>query len=206
MTLIKTWTEKFHDKNFRVNFAVTFILLIITLISLTNFLIYNETRSGSIIDDPLLNLFEPVDVTWLTFIIIYAGLITGLYTLAQNPVRLVTALQAYIIMIIIRIISMYSLPLEPPVNMIILEDPLVAFFGTGEIYIKDLFFSGHTSTMFLLFLTAEAKKLRMVFLILTILVGICVIVQHVHYSIDVIAAPIAAYAGYKGAILLNKYL
>ncbi|MFC2136330.1 phosphatase PAP2-related protein, partial [Bacteroidota bacterium] len=79
-------------------------------------------------------------------------------------------------------------------------------FGTGEIYIKDLFFSGHTSTMFLLFLTAGSKNLRMVFLLLTILVAFCVIIQHVHYSIDVIAAPIGAYIGYKGAILLNKYI
>ncbi|MFC2136497.1 hypothetical protein ACFLTH_17925, partial [Bacteroidota bacterium] len=127
MLLLETWIEKLRDKNFRVNFAATFILLVITLVTLTNFLTYNETRSGSIIDDPLLNLFRPVDVTWLTFILIYAGLITGLYTLAQNPIRLVTALQAYIIMIMLRIISMYSLPLDPPVNMIILEDPLVAF-------------------------------------------------------------------------------
>ena len=206
MFIIIRWIENFHDKNFRASFIATIIILIFTIAVLTKFLIYNETRIGSIIDDPLLNLFNPVDVTWLTFILIYAGLITGLYTLAQNPVNLVTALQAYVIMIFLRIISMYLLPLEPPVNMIILEDPLVAFFGTGEIYIKDLFFSGHTSTMFLLFLTAKSKNLRMVFLLLTILVAVCVIIQHVHYSIDVIAAPIGAYAGYKGAVLLNKYI
>jgi len=92
---------------------------------------------------------------------------------------------------------MYLLPLEPPANMIILNDPLVEFFGTGQALTKDLFFSGHTATLFILFLVSEKKIIKTVFLISTIAVAIAVLLQHVHYSIDVLAAVFFTYACYN---------
>ena len=48
---------------------------------------------------------------------------------------------------------MWATPLDPPPGMIVLEDPLVQLFGgASRPLTRDLFFSGHTSTMFLLFL------------------------------------------------------
>ena len=97
---------------------------------------------------------------------------------------------------------MYLLPLEPPVKMIILNDPFVEFFGTGQTLTKDLFFSGHTATLFILFLVSEKKIIKTVFLISTIAVAISVLLQHVHYTIDVFAAVFFTYACYK---LLNYF-
>jgi membrane-associated phospholipid phosphatase len=81
--------------------------------------------------------------------------------------------------------------------MIILNDPLVEFFGTGQTLTKDLFFSGHTATLLILFLVSEKKIVKTVFLISTILVAIAVLLQHVHYTIDVFAAVFFTYACYK---------
>ncbi len=54
---------------------------------------------------------------------------------------------------------------------------------------KDLFFSGHTATTFLLLLYVwRFKKLRMVMLVMHVLVVTSVFFAHLHYTIDVIGA------------------
>ena len=93
--------------------------------------------------------------------------------------------------------AMYSLPFNPPSHMIPLNDPFVQFFGSGKLLTKDLFFSGHTATLFLLFLVIDKKPFKQMFLIFTIIIGFSVILQHVHYFIDVLAAPFFTYGSYR---------
>jgi membrane-associated phospholipid phosphatase len=115
----------------------------------------------------------------------------------MKPFKLMLALQTYGLMVIFRTIAMYLTPLNPPNGIILLDDPFVQFFGQGEILTKDLFFSGHTATLFLLFLLTENKKLRMIFLASTFVVGACVLFQKVHYSIDVFAAFFFAFYAFR---------
>ncbi len=190
------WKEAFRNRKFRVEFVITFLLLIFILRTLASFLNFVEVRDGVTLNDPLLNLFEPVDLTWLTFGLIYISLFTALYFFIKKPALLITALQSYILLIAFRILAMYLLPLNPPNKMICLSDPFVEFFGTGQLLTKDLFFSGHTATLFLLFLLAEKKQLKVFFLASTIVVAISVLLQHVHYSIDVFAAPFFTYCSF----------
>jgi len=107
------------------------------------------------------------------------------------------ALQTYGLMVIIRTIAMYLTPFEVPEKLILLNDPFVQLFGQGAVLTKDLFFSGHTATLFLLFLLAENKALKITFLISTIIVGTAVLLQHIHYSVDVFIAPFVAYSALK---------
>jgi hypothetical protein len=100
-------------------------------------------------------------------------------------------------MVIFRTIAMYLTPLDAPGTLLVLDDPFVQLFGKGDVLTKDLFFSGHTGTLFLLFLLAENKTLKILFLISTIMVGSAVLLQHVHYSIDVFVAPFVAYCSYS---------
>lgn len=196
-SILFLWKSKFVEKNFRNEFLIVISVLIISLTSLSNFLLYNELRKGSVINDPILNLFSPVDVTWITFIIIYAGILSAVIYLIKYPELLTLAFLTYSITALMRLAAMYTLPLEAPVNIIPLNDPFVQFFGTGNILLKDLFFSGHTSTLFLLYLVIENKKLKLIFLILTISVAFCVLIQHVHYTVDVLAAPFFTYGSYR---------
>jgi membrane-associated phospholipid phosphatase len=108
-------------------------------------------------------------------------------------------------MVAVRIVAMYLLPLEPPTTMIILNDPLVESFGTGQTLTKDLFFSGHTATLFILFLVSERKNIKALFLISTVAVAISVILQHVHYTIDVFAALFFTYACYKVIVKVKAF-
>lgn len=188
--------EAIRNKNFRIEFIITITLLVIVLILLSNFLNSVEAREGIGFHDPVLNLFEPVDLTWLTFGLIYVALFTSLYFLLKEPELLVTAIQSYIILVVIRIISMYLVPLNPPEKMIPLADPFVEFFGTGQLLTKDLFFSGHTATLFLLYLLTEKKSIRIYLLVSTVIVALSVLLQHVHYSVDVFVAPFFAYCSF----------
>lgn len=197
-----SWKDFFSSHRNRIEFILSILLLAVVLFTLTNFLNYVESRNGFSFDDPILSLFEPTDLTWLIFTLIYGLLTVAIVNLISKPEKLLFTIQLYTLMVVVRIISMWLLPLNPPEKMILLNDPFVEFFGTGKTLTKDLFFSGHTATLFILFLTADDRLLKGIFLLSTILVAISVLMQHVHYSIDVFAAIIFTYACYQ----ILKYL
>lgn len=201
-----SWREFLKEKKNKIELVVTFLLLSVVISALTNFLNFVEVRKGVALPDPILNLFKPVDLTWLIFALIYVSLIAGIISLAKNPKRLLFTVQLYTLMVAVRIVAMYLLPLEPPVKMIVLNDPFVEYFGTGQTLTKDLFFSGHTATLFILYLVSENKMMKIVFLISTIAVAISVLLQHVHYSIDVFAAVFFTYACYKLVLKFKSVL
>ncbi len=195
--IASSWTESYKLKNIQYKLLISVIILGVVLYFYSGFLNYVETREGFSFSDPVLNLFHPVDLTWLIFIVIYISLLSGIIILVRNPVRLIFALQVYTVLILFRIAAMYSVPFNPPPAMIPLNDPFVQFFGSGKLLTKDLFFSGHTATLFLLFLVIDKKPYKQIFLIFTIIIGFSVILQHVHYFIDVLAAPFFTFGSYR---------
>jgi membrane-associated phospholipid phosphatase len=204
------WKEFLTNR--RIELIITILLLAVILFIFPNFLAFVEERQGVILADPILKLFNPIDLTWLTFGLIYISLIVAIISFATKPEILLLALQSYSLLVIFRIVVMYSAPLDAPEKLILLNDPFVQFFGSGDVLTKDLFFSGHTATLFLLFLVSDEKQLKIIFLLCTVIVGIAVLLQHVHYTIDVFTAPFFAYSSYKIAdninerITFNKYV
>jgi hypothetical protein len=196
------WKEFLTNR--RTEFIITILLLAVILFIFPNFLAFVEGRQGVTLADPILELFNPIDLTWLTFGLIYISLIVAIFSFAAKPEILLLALQSYSLLVIFRILVMYSAPLDAPERLILLNDPFVQFFGSGDVLTKDLFFSGHTATLFLLFLLSDKKQLKIFFLISTVLVGIAVLLQHVHYTIDVLAAPFFAYSSYRIAKIINE--
>lgn len=190
------WTEAYKLKNIQLRLLVSVLFLAAALYLYSSFLSFVEAREGFTFNDPVLNLFKPVDLTWLIFTAIYLSLLTGIIILIRNPVRLILAIQVYTVLILVRMAAMYTVPFNPPVSMIPLNDPFVQFFGTGKLLTKDLFFSGHTSTLFMLFLVVDKKPVKQIFFLLAVIVAVCVILQHVHYFIDVFAAPFFTYGCY----------
>ena len=191
------WKEFLTDKKKQKELIISIPFLAAILIIFPQFLQFVEARQGVVFTDPILVLFNPIDLTWLTFGLIYLSIIITIFSLAKKPERLLFTLQCYGLMVFFRLIVMYLLPLEAPATLISLNDPFVQLLGTGEILTKDLFFSGHTATLFLLFLIMEKRITKILFLTSTILVGIAVLLQHVHYAVDVAAAPFFAYTSYK---------
>ncbi len=99
---------------------------------------------------------------------------------------------------------MYVTPLDVPAGLVPLHDPLASLFGVGPDIRRDLFFSGHTATVFLFYLCAVDRRIRAILLGASVAVGACLLLQHVHYTIDVIAAPYFAYGCYRVVLLLSK--
>jgi hypothetical protein len=204
--LLDEWREAFRTPRFTGALAGTLVLLVVTLAGLSGFLERIETRPGVVLPDPLLALLEPRDFTWLTFAAIYGGLVAAIVSLSGHPQQLVFAMQCYITMVLIRIACMASVPLEPPPGMIPLVDPVVQAAGSGQVLTKDLFFSGHTSTLLLLALTARRALWRRVFLAATGTVAVCVLWQHVHYTVDVLVAVLAAVTSYHAVLFARSLL
>lgn len=201
ISFTKKWKEALADKYFRAEFSLSLLIQIVSLILLANFLKYVEQREGFTLNDPLLRLLEPADLTWIIFGLIYLSLAAAIISFAANPPQIILAFQAYSSIILVRIAVMYLTPFDAPRGMIPLKDPLVEFFGTGILLTKDLFFSGHTALLFLLFLIEKGKKLKIFFLASALIVGISLLIQHVHYSIDVFTAPFFSFTVFK---LLSK--
>jgi hypothetical protein len=192
-----SWKTFFQNKKNKTEFILTILVLVPLMIFFSQFLLFVEHRSGTTLNDPILHLFNPIDLTWFTFALIYFSIILFLISRIRDPKTIMITLQTYGLMVLFRVIAMYFTPFNAPQNIIVLNDPFVQMFGKGDILTKDLFFSGHTGTLFLFVLLIENKTLKTFFLIATILVGSAVLLQHVHYSIDVFVAPFVAYGSYR---------
>lgn len=191
------WKKFFGDPVSRIEFVITVSLLVITVYSFSRYLLFNESRQGALLDDPLMKYFTAIDLNALLFFAIYSSLLIGFISFSFYPEQLMTAFQTYTLLVLFRMSSMYLIPLEPPVGCIDLQDPVVFILGTGQKIIKDLFYSGHTSTAFMLFQIARNRILKSYFLIATITVGISVILQKAHYTIDVYAGLIYSFSSYQ---------
>jgi len=181
-------------KDHKRSFIVSLIYLVLVLCFFASFVQYVEGRDGITYTDPVLEMFSPIDLTWLIFTLIYGSLVLAVIHLLDKPQLLHLAVLTYAVLVSIRMGAMYLLPLNPPEDSILLNDPFVQLFGSTEILTKDLFFSGHTATLFMLYLVCRSKPIKTVFLACTVLIGLGVLLQHVHYSVDVFVAPFIAFA------------
>ncbi|MBM2841295.1 MAG: hypothetical protein HW412_1823 [Bacteroidetes bacterium] len=202
--LFVAWKAAWQSAAFRVQTLTTIPLLIAILILFSRFLEWVELRPGVVLPDPFIATVEPHDFTVLIFIFIYGSLIVGLGAIITHPHRLILALQSYILIVCIRVAAMYVTPLDPPPGIIPLADPLVQFFGSGKAPTKDLFFSGHTSTLLLLSLTATKRWLKWCFALSAACVGVLIVCQHVHYVVDVLVAPFVAYVSLRLATSIQR--
>lgn len=189
-----TWREAWRQPAFRLRLGVVLALLLTLAALLPRFFAWVQARPGTILPDPLLALLPARDVSGFTFAVIYLGIGLGVATLLPRPYPLLRALMAYLLLHCFRCATLALLPLEPPIGLIPLRDPLVEqlFYAAPAPITKDLFFSGHTATLLLLALAVPAGWRRRVLLAGTVAIGVLVMMQRAHYSYDVLAAPLFA--------------
>lgn len=163
-----------------------------------------ELRAGALLPDPLLAWLPARDVSAPSFALIYGGLVVALIDLARRPWFFVRALTAYALMILARLAMMWATPLDPPPGLIPLRDPFVEAFGPGQVLTRDLFFSGHTSTLFLLALCVPSRWLKAPLFLATLAVAVLVLIQHAHYTVDVLVAPCVAFCAFRLAAFASE--
>ena len=200
------WQTYFSKKNSYIIFVASVVTLTLILFVFLHFLTYNEFRKGYIFNDPILNLIHPIDVSIYTFLITYSFSIAGLFIALLNPILFIQLIQGYSILITLRMICMFTLPLEAPIHIIPLKDIFLnASFYSGRENLKDLFFSGHTAILFLFAFYLKNKTLKILFMIGGLIIALLLITQHVHYIIDVLAAPLFAYFSFTVQRKINLY-
>ena len=212
--MIKVWIQFLRDrKNLNVTLITFFSFAVISLL-FSWFLVWVENRDpyfGEFID-PLF-FWDPIDLSIPTFILTYG--IIGFYMLfnINSPLKIVYFIQMLIFIVLCRIVSLTLIQFDAPEvvwstaqaanidgqTLIQLADPILnniiyhknVAIPDEPIYTHhDLFFSGHTAKCLLASLLYENKKMRYFFIVLTCIMATFLILQHVHYSIDIFFAPI----------------
>ncbi|NVO32611.1 phosphatase PAP2-related protein [Hymenobacter lapidiphilus] len=196
-----TWPVAWHQPAFRVRLLLVLALLLALASQLPGFFAWVQARPGYHLPDPLLDWLPAHDVSEATFAVIYLGIALGVTTLLPRPGRLLRALWAYLLLHLLRCATLWLLPLEPPPGLVLLQDPLVDMFlyAAPTPITKDLFFSGHTATLLLLALAVPVGWRRWLLLAGTVAVGILVLIQHAHYTYDVLAAPLFVWLAWRGS-------
>ena len=167
--------------------ALSAIFLILSAIVFVRFLEYNELKcndSGIVLDDPILALLPLRNFSIPIFSVTYGTIVYGIFLSFKNQLLIGKFMFAYAVMLLLRILTLTILPLKAPVDLIFLQDPFLNnLIYPGEIK-NDLFYSGHTALVFILFFLTKKKIL----LAGGITLGFLLMAQRVHYSIDVIGA------------------
>ncbi len=206
-TSILSWNEAWAIRSFKIKTIVALTLVAIILFILPTFFAFIEKREGMVLQDYVLDAIPAIDVSIPTFVIIWSTVLLVFFRIYQNPKLFLVIAYGFILMCLARVLTISMLPLNPPAGLIVLKDPIanIAYGGNGIFITKDLFYSGHTGNMFLFFLCLERKWDKIFALTASFLVGILVMIQHIHYSIDVIAAFIFTYFIYLGAKKLSFF-
>jgi hypothetical protein len=191
------WVEEWKLSAFRKRLATVLVIMLLVVVINPYFFNYIQHRSGIVLNDWLLNFIPQYDVSIPIFCILWSVVILAIFRAIQDPHFLIVCGWACLLLFISRIISISLVPLSLPKGLIHLHDPITDLFYGNQLITKDLFYSGHTATMFLIYLCLQNKYDKAYALISTIAIAVLLLVQHVHYTIDVVAAPIFTYLLYR---------
>jgi len=194
--LREEWQDAWQSAWYRRRAIVGLVLVVVTLSLFPFFFQAIEKRNGILLHDPLLAWLHPHNVSLAIFVFIWAITLLGVLRAAQNPYMFLTILWAYWLLCVMRTLTIALIPLDPPVGLVGLVDPISNFFYGEKFVTKDLFFSGHTSSVFLIFLCVPGKTDKKLALIATVMVGSLLLVQHVHYTLDVVGAILFAWIAF----------
>ncbi|MFN8277079.1 MAG: phosphatase PAP2-related protein [Chitinophagales bacterium] len=198
-TILSAWAQYLSTPRGKWLTAYSMLIALPVFYYEIHLLLLWDMRPGAVITDKVMHFFTPFNFSVPIFVLIYAVVFLGIYHLAQQPDYLLKGLQAYLLVRLLRCAAIYFMPLEPPADMILLRDPLAGFFLTdgGRVVTKDLFFSGHTSTIFIFYFAFHRSLLKQFTLLAGTLVPLMLVWQHVHYTADVLAAPVISYFAVK---------
>lgn len=193
-----TWRKALGTPAFTGLLAGACVLGVALALVLPHFFAWIERRPGLLLHDPLLAVWGPEGVSKATFSVLYGSLLAVLVAIAPRPLVVLHGLWAYILLLVLRMAAMAWVTLEPPPGIIPLIDPFTqVFYPGGTPFLKDLFFSGHTATLALMALLAPRGWLKWAAWAATAAIGALVLVQHVHWTVDVLAAPLAAWGAWR---------
>ncbi len=191
-SIIGAWSEDWKKPTFRLSFLLAILSFSIFPWKAATYFQWVQQREGIILYDLLLELIPSKNVSYPIFSIIYCTVIYLIIRLLATPKTFIWFAWAFNLETAFRFLTIYFVALNPPLGIVDLHDPVATLFIYGEnmAITKDLFFSGHTATMVFACYFLPLKKEKILAIMLTLLLAMLLLIQHVHYTIDIIMAPL----------------
>lgn len=185
------------NKSFRTAIILECAVLALLLFCTVTFYRWLEVqKDGVILYDVLLQKIPAIDVSLPIAILEGSVFAICIIRSATNPNLAITIIFALALQFTFRLFTIDLTRFLPPPGLVELKDPFGSMAFHSRYITRDLFYSGHTSSQFIFYLCARKKYDRYYMLFTTVAIGIMVLVQHVHYTIDVISAPFFAFVCY----------
>ncbi|TWR29444.1 hypothetical protein FPZ43_10870 [Mucilaginibacter pallidiroseus] len=197
----RAWTNALQSqpKRMRILWGSICIAFILSLMPL--FFKSIQKRQGIILHDGVLASLPSHDVSVPIFLIIWGMGLLILVRALYKPEIYINYVWTLVFVSLARMLAITCVALEPPVGLVNLVDPLTGVFYGNASVTRDLFFSGHTATLVLVFLCLEKRNDKIIAFVAIIAVAILLMIQHIHYTIDILAAPLVVYI----VFLLTRY-
>jgi membrane-associated phospholipid phosphatase len=196
-TIKNNWKNAWRNRIFKSDLILGMIALAVLAIFTYFFFDYIENRPGGLVmNDWVLKFLPAEDVSVPIVFFELSVIILFLVRAVKDPSMVITFLIAYVFILLTRSITIGITQLRPPIGLIALKDPVADLIYRSKISNRDLFYSGHTSLLFLIYLCSNNKPVKYFMLFATMAVGVLLLIQHVHYTIDVVCAPFFAYSCY----------
>jgi hypothetical protein len=191
--VVSLWKNNWQSTDYRRKLISGLIIISFILIALPFFYQAIEQRNGIKFNDYLLQWLPAYDLSLLIFVTIWSMALLTFHRFKQDPQIFLTFLWGFILINLSRFVSIGLVPLNAPDSLVAIHDPISNYFYGPKFITKDLFFSGHTAAMFLMFLCLKKRSDKILTFIATIVIAIAVLIQHVHYTMDVFMAPVITY-------------
>lgn len=192
-TLMHRWQFAFKANGFRTKIIVSTSFLLLYAFIAPIIFEFIQQRNGYILSDYVLLHLPALNLSLPIFTLLYFLIASSILVFIFHPKSFLLTLVAYVILTTLRFSTILLVPLDPPLNIVELHDPFVQFFFYQQTVTKDLFFSGHTSILVLFALTIPYKHVRPLLLIGAGIIGFMLLIQHAHYTIDILFAPLFAW-------------
>ena len=203
----QAWTAALQSPNRRSKIISGSFVIAIILSLMPVFFTYIQKRQGVVLNDWVLANIPAYDVSLAIFAVIWGMALLILVRAFYNPDIYIQYIWTLIFVSLSRLITISLFALDPPIGLVNLVDPITSIFYGHVVVTRDLFYSGHTSTLVLIFLCLEKRNDKILGFVATIAVMVLLLVQHIHYTIDVLAAPLFVYLIFLGTqrfLKLNK--
>ena len=199
--LKQRYIDAWLDSHVRFSAPVSFVIFLIAIFGIQPIAIeYSTSVATSPVGDIILSNIPVYNVGWF-FVYGMFALVAFITALCLwHPRRIAFTLHSLTLFVLIRsvFVSLTHIGSFTP--------HAVSNFGPGitdMFFAADLFFSGHTGAPFLMALMYWHKPvLRDIFLIWSVFFAVLVLMGHLHYSIDVLAAYFITFTIYQMALWL----
>lgn len=193
MTRLSEWRKEIWSHKHLILLSLIFLAVAIVLDYSAG--VYVSKTPGVVAPDIILDhtpTFD-LDIIFIYGFILIVALIF-IYPLFFRIKELHRVISQFSLLVMVRAAFTTLTHLQIPSSALVFTVPRIISFITFQ---NDLFFSGHTAVAFLGFLLFKTQKIRYFFLAASIMMGVVVLLMHVHYTIDVLSAFFITYGTFK---------